>query len=1075
MTPPPEYPIARKTIAVLGAQVSRMWNAEFMAGALDAAKACDVNVVYFVGGKPSALSTPKKEGARSYGLYDLVPLAQFDGVLLSADLGHGASPKELEEFCRTFTALPVVSFAIAAEGIPSFLADNEGGMRALIRHLIEEHGYKRIAFIRGPHGQIEAEQRFNAYREELKAHRIPFDESLIQEGDYTPESGRAAAQALLNAHGGRLQAIAASNDRMAFGALEVLQQRGIRVPDSIALTGFDDVSEAQSIGVPLTTVHQSFYAIGRNACEALLKRINGEHVEAVNILPATLVVRWSCGCLPESIQRAEALPREVAHTGRLENKREAAIRALFAAVGIPHNDPFKARFVDVFGRTWDVFLASLRENDKSDAFLKMIQASMETLQESGYDFTDWHNFLSTFRRYALGGITSSAVTLRAENLFQQARMLVGELSQRAQAYRRLQLERQEEALSNFSFSMAPVMRLEEMGEAIKRQFPSLGLERWYMMYSSDSNAPGSVAPPSPESYRLLLRYERNTFDIVQGNSLLVNERLAVRGEAADNHRYDAVVMPLSLASNRFGFMWAEIGPRDWDVYIRVKNLVSSALLRILLVRQREQAQKEVERLLREARERALELARARDAAEKAAAQNARLLAVEQERRRSAEALARSSRHLSSLTTLEKLPQQILEQLREVLPHDRAVLFMEDVNGVPHIRAHRGMPANAKIEEFWLKVKGADFYHTVSRKGEALIVNDVNRVAGWSQPAWLPLDRAWMGAPLYSKGNVTGMLALSRASRVFSEDDALLATTFALQATVALENARLYDEVTAINQMMERMVAERVEELHNAYNTLAQHDKNKSAFIKVAAHELRTPLTVIKGYLGMLKEDRTVQANPMLVQALDGVAQGANRLHQIVNSMLDVARLESQVIHPHLESVRLGLILRLIHKDYADDLAARNLTFTLDEAIKEIPPLWADPELLKKALDHVIVNAIKFTPDGGSITVTARVVEDPKQGAMAEICVKDTGIGIAPEHHKIIFEKLYQLGTVDLHSSSRTNFKGGGAGLGLAVAAGIVKALEGSIWVESEGYDEEKLPGSSFFIRLPLAKEHNPPL
>jgi signal transduction histidine kinase len=97
-----------------------------------------------------------------------------------------------------------------------------------------------------------------------------------------------------------------------------------------------------------------------------------------------------------------------------------------------------------------------------------------------------------------------------------------------------------------------------------------------------------------------------------------------------------------------------------------------------------------------------------------------------------------------------------------------------------------------------------------------------------------------------------------------------------------------------------------------------------------------------------------------------------------------------------------------------------------------------------------------------------VVEDARQGKMTEISVKDTGIGINPEHHKIIFEKLYQLGQVELHSSSRTNYKGGGAGLGLAIAAGIVKALKGNIWVESKGQDEEKFPGSTFFIRLPLA-------
>jgi signal transduction histidine kinase len=277
--------------------------------------------------------------------------------------------------------------------------------------------------------------------------------------------------------------------------------------------------------------------------------------------------------------------------------------------------------------------------------------------------------------------------------------------------------------------------------------------------------------------------------------------------------------------------------------------------------------------------------------------------------------------------------------------------------------------------------------------------------------------------------------------------------------------------------MERMVSQRVEELNKAYNTLAQHDKNKSSFIQVAAHELRTPLTVIKGYLGMLKEDVVIQNNPALLQAIQGVMLGTNRLHQIVNSMLDVARLENQVINPHVEAVSLGLILRLVHKDYVEDLALRHITFEMDPSIKEIPPVLADPELLKKALDNVIVNAIKFTPDGGSITISVKEVEDPRhivptsarEGKMAEISVKDTGIGIDPEHHKIIFEKLYQLGKVELHSSSRTNYKGGGAGLGLAISAGIVKAFQGSIWVESEGHDEENFPGSTFFIRLPLAK------
>jgi signal transduction histidine kinase len=312
--------------------------------------------------------------------------------------------------------------------------------------------------------------------------------------------------------------------------------------------------------------------------------------------------------------------------------------------------------------------------------------------------------------------------------------------------------------------------------------------------------------------------------------------------------------------------------------------------------------------------------------------------------------------------------------------------------------------------------------------------------------------------------------LSRAASTFDGDDELLVRTFAMQASIALQNARLYGEVTAFNQMMERMVEQRVEELNTAYANLEKHDKNKSTFIQVAAHELRTPLTVIKGYLGMLKGDAAISSNPALLQAVDGVMQGTNRLQQVVTSMLDVARLENQVVIPHLEPVALSPILHLIQKGYIDDLTNRHLALNLDPSVRTLPPLMADPELLKKALDHVIVNAIKFTPDDGSVTITAAVVGDERLGACGEIRVQDSGIGIDPANHKIIFDKLHQLGRVELHSSSRTNFKGGGAGLGLAIAAGIVKALQGSIWVESPGYDEENCPGSTFYIRIPLAHE-----
>ncbi|HMB23333.1 MAG TPA: substrate-binding domain-containing protein [Anaerolineales bacterium] len=1058
----------RKTIAVFASQVGRAWGADFIAGVNDAAEEHGVNLVHFIGGKLTLIPNQTKA---SYGFYDLAKPDQFDGVLLTADVAYRTSPEELKAFSEVYQGIPIVTQSVEMEGASIFVPDNAEGMRAMVRHLIEDHGYKRIAFIRGIEGQLDARQRFQAYKDELKAHNLRFDENLVVDGDYTNESGRAAIRILLDERRLRFQAVVAANDTMAFGALDALQQRSVRVPDDVAVTGFDDLREAQATGVPLTTVRQSFYTSGRHALDTLLKRIKGDTVPRITTAPTEMIIRWSCGCLPENVRQAAVAPRDVAKTGRLENKREAAIRALLQSANITDSNETFAQFKDAFGRVWDGFLLALNDKSPGDDFLKTVNAMIELMQKHGLTPGVWHNVISMMRRYALGGITSHTVMLEAENLFQQARLLAGELSQRTQAYHRLVLEQQESVLQGFSFSMAPAMSMSEIGNAISEHFPTMGIERWYVMFYSDVTAPQSISAPPPESYNLLFQYEGARFDIPTKRTSVGTGQLIPRGKTPADYRYTAVVMPLTLARNRFGFMWVEMGPRDWEIYVRLRNLVSSALLRVMLAQQKEQAQKEVERLLNEARERATELAIAKEFAERTATENAKLYSGEQTRRQAAEALTKSARQLSSLGTVEDVPQQIVAQLLQVIPNDRCALFLEDINGIPRLYAHAGFPEDAPMEKLAYSIRDTNVYHMiVSRQSEPLVIGDVRNMQNWKQPDWVPEDCSWLGIPLFSKNKVVGMLALSRSEpAAFNQDDVILVSTFAIQASIALENARLYDDLNRFNQMMERMVEQRVEELNGAYTTLEKLDKNKSDFIQVAAHELRTPLTVIKGYMGMIKAAPVIEKDSTLQQAMEGVIQGTDRLHQVVNSMLDVARLENQVITPHLETVTLNSLMRLLRKEYTVELQERNINLELEPDLNSAPPILADSELLKKALDNIIVNAIKFTPDGGSIFVSAHTVPVDGRGDLCEIRIRDTGIGIDPANHKIVFEKLYQLGKVELHSSGRTKFKGGGPGLGLAISAGIVKAHKGKIWVESPGYDEEKLPGSTFIIQIPIAQ------
>jgi len=246
------------------------------------------------------------------------------------------------------------------------------------------------------------------------------------------------------------------------------------------------------------------------------------------------------------------------------------------------------------------------------------------------------------------------------------------------------------------------------------------------MFYSDVNEPQSISAPPPESYKLLFQYEGNKFEIPRKQAFIGTGQLVPRGKTPEDHRYTAIIMPLSLAKNRFGFMWVEMGPHDWEVYLRIRNLVSSALLRTMLFTQREQAQKEVERLLSEARDRTVELAIAKEFAERTASENANLYSSEQYRRHAAEALSKTSRQLSSLATEEEVPQQIVEQLSEVIPSDYSALFLEDVNGAPRLLAHRGLPDTLVAEELVFRVKGTNIYHSIAKKSEPLMIGDVSQ-------------------------------------------------------------------------------------------------------------------------------------------------------------------------------------------------------------------------------------------------------------------------------------------------------------------------------------------------------------
>lgn len=267
-----------------------------------------------------------------------------------------------------------------------------------------------------------------------------------------------------------------------------------------------------------------------------------------------------------------------------------------------------------------------------------------------------------------------------------------------------------------------------------------------------------------------------------------------------------------------------------------------------------------------------------------------------------------------------------------------------------------------------------------------------------------------------------------------------------------------DRIRANDQKM-------IADLQHTNQVLRQLDRNKLEFIQVAAHELRTPLTVLKGYVKMLASFPSITENDTLGNVLGGVLKGADRMHEVVNLMLDVTRIDADTVKLKFAPVPLKRLINDLVKEFVE--AAERPILIATQHAEESLTLSGDPSLIYKALYQLLVNAIKYTPDGGRVTITTRPVMMDYTIPAVEIAIRDTGIGLDAEHHELVFEKFYQVGSVDLHSSGKTTFKGGGPGLGLAIVKGVARAHGGKTWVESAGHDEVNFTGSTFYLQLPI--------
>ena len=567
------YSIGRPTLGLLTHGAGDPNSHMVWAGVASVAQERDVNLICFPG-KP--LRSPLEFEAQSNVLYELVSAQSIDGLVIwSAGLPLFVDRLEMNAFCQRFRPLPMVTAGVPIEGIPGVSVDNYRGMRAVVSHLIEVHRRTRIAFIRGPEYHQEAEERYRAYMDVLSDYDIPFDPGLVVQSNFKESGGAAAAEQLMLSRRDGFDALVAASDNMAIGALRVLQAHGLRVPGDVALAGLNDESQSPFVTPPLTTGPLHFYEQARRATEMLLALLAGTPVIGQVVLPTQLLIRQSCGC-PDPLVTQAAVDVGTTDFGSLSEavvaRREPIVAEMLLATAAAPSES-AARLA---AQLLDGFAAEIAGRAPG-AFLEALGDGLRRSVAADEPISWWQGALSALRRELIACAGGPAERGRAENLWQQARVMVGETAQRVQAYRLLQAEEQARTLGAINQMLSTAIDLPELTEILARALPQLGIPSCYLALYED--------PANPTGFcRLMVAYDR------QGRIALEPEgrrfparQLVPEGLLRAERRHSLVVEPLYFRQDQLGFILFEADPSKEEVYELLRGQISGALKRTQLV------------------------------------------------------------------------------------------------------------------------------------------------------------------------------------------------------------------------------------------------------------------------------------------------------------------------------------------------------------------------------------------------------------------------------------------------------------------------------------------------------------
>ncbi|PIP22133.1 MAG: hypothetical protein COX38_02290, partial [Candidatus Nealsonbacteria bacterium CG23_combo_of_CG06-09_8_20_14_all_39_25] len=418
------------------------------------------------------------------------------------------------------------------------------------------------------------------------------------------------------------------------------------------------------------------------------------------------------------------------------------------------------------------------------------------------------------------------------------------------------------------------------------------------------------------------------------------------------------------------------------------------------------------------------------------------------------------KRLTKFLELDKLSSLIINTLINTMKLDKAVtLLREPGDGEYRIQKNIGFREEngiSLVKDNFLTVWLERTQKPLVYEELSLIVRDTTEKEekGRLQTLQSNMKRieAALCLPLFIEEKIIGMIVLGNklSGEPYSTQDIELLTNLANQASIALQNAKLYSEVRGFSKKLEREVEKATQELREAYEDLKKLDKAKSEFISIASHQLRTPLTAIKGYISMINEGTYGKLPENMGGPLNNIYASNERLIKLVNDLLSVSRIEAGRMETKLEKLSLESLISSVLEELSNIAKEKGLYLKWEKPKKPLPKISVDKDQFRQVVMNVIDNAIRYTEKGG-ITIKCEM-----QDAKCKIEVSDTGAGITKAELSKMFESFSR-------GAAGTRLYTEGVGLGLYVARKFIEAHDGKVWAKSKGKDK----GSTFYIELPM--------